>query len=117
MPTKTGISHEELRRVNTSALLTWVHYHGPTTQARLTRELGLNRSTIGDLTWQMDGISRGAERPWLMRRVADVDAKTVRVGLQRSIALSRVLQVVPAHDVAAYDSIPLLPSRFQNVTL
>jgi predicted NBD/HSP70 family sugar kinase len=50
MPTKTGISHEELRRVNTSALLTWVHYHGPTTRARLTHELGLNRSTIGDLT-------------------------------------------------------------------
>jgi predicted NBD/HSP70 family sugar kinase len=50
MPTKTGISHEELRRSNTSALLTWVHHHGPTTRARLTRELGLNRSTIGDLT-------------------------------------------------------------------
>jgi predicted NBD/HSP70 family sugar kinase len=50
MPTKTGISHEELRRVNTSALLTWVHHHGPTTRATLTRELGLNRSTIGDLT-------------------------------------------------------------------
>jgi len=50
MTTKTGISHEELRRVNTSALLTWVHHHGPTTRARLTQELGLNRSTIGDLT-------------------------------------------------------------------
>ncbi len=50
MPTKTGISHEELRRVNTSALLTWVHHHGATTRARLTQELGLNRSTIGDLT-------------------------------------------------------------------
>ncbi|MGA8245766.1 MAG: ROK family protein [Nocardioides sp.] len=50
MPTKTGISHEELRRVNTSALLSWVHHNGPTTRARLTRELGLNRSTIGDLT-------------------------------------------------------------------
>ena len=50
MPTKTGISHDELRRVNTSALLTWVHHHGPTTRARLTAELGLNRSTIGDLT-------------------------------------------------------------------
>ncbi|MFZ2015799.1 MAG: ROK family protein [Nocardioides sp.] len=50
MPTKTGISHEELRRVNTSALLTWVHHHGATTRARLTQVLGLNRSTIGDLT-------------------------------------------------------------------
>lgn len=50
MPKKAGISHEELRRVNTSALLTWVHHNGPTTRARLTHELGLNRSTIGDLT-------------------------------------------------------------------
>jgi predicted NBD/HSP70 family sugar kinase len=50
MPKKTGISHEELRRVNTSALLNWVHHNGPTTRARLTSELGLNRSTIGDLT-------------------------------------------------------------------
>lgn len=50
MAKKAGIGHEELRRVNTSALLTWVHHNGPTTRARLTRELGLNRSTIGDLT-------------------------------------------------------------------
>jgi hypothetical protein len=50
MPAKTGIGHEELRRANTSALLSWVHHNGPTTRAHLTRELGLNRSTIGDLT-------------------------------------------------------------------
>ena len=56
MPTKTGISHEELRRVNTSALLTWVHHHGPTTRARLTQELGLNRSTIGDLTSLLEEV-------------------------------------------------------------
>lgn len=74
MPTKTGISHEELRRVNTSALLTWVHYHGATTRARLTQELGLNRSTIGDLTSLLsdaglveelspDQVSSTGERP------------------------------------------------------
>lgn len=63
---------------------------------------------IGDLTWQMDGITRGAERPWLLRRMADVDADTVRVGLQRSIALSTVMRIVPSHDVGAYDSIPRL---------
>jgi len=56
MTTKTGISHEELRRVNTSALLTWVHHHGPTTRARLTSELGLNRSTIGDLTALLEEV-------------------------------------------------------------
>ncbi|WP_198028964.1 MBL fold metallo-hydrolase [Actinoplanes sp. N902-109] len=75
---------------------------------------GKRYAFIGDLTWQMDGITRGAQRPWLLRRVADVDAGTVRLGLQRSIALSRALQVVPAHDVAAFDSIPLLPSRFPS---
>lgn len=83
----------------------------------VTLPSGKRYAFIGDLTWQMDGISRGAQRPWFMRRVADVDAETVRLGLQRSIALSRVLQVVPAHDVAAYGSIPLLPSRFPSVTL
>lgn len=67
---------------------------------------------IGDLTWQLDGITRGAERPWLLRRMADVDAETVRLGLERSIAISKIVRIVPAHDVGAYDSIPLLPARF-----
>lgn len=75
----------------------------------VTLPTGDRYAFIGDLTWQVDGITRGAERPWLLRRLADVDAGTVRVGLRRSIALSRVMHVVPAHDVAAYDSIPLLP--------
>lgn len=63
---------------------------------------------IGDLTWQLDGIERGVERPWLMRRVADVDASLVRTGLERSIALRDVVHVVPSHDVAAYGTIPVL---------
>ena len=67
---------------------------------------------IGDLTWQLDGITRRAERPWMLRLMADVDADTVRVGLQRSIALSTLMHIVPAHDVSAYDPIPLLPSPY-----
>lgn len=63
---------------------------------------------IGDLTWQLDGIERGVERPWLMRRVADVDAALVRTGLERSRALRDVVHVVPSHDVAAYATIPVL---------
>jgi predicted NBD/HSP70 family sugar kinase len=47
---RAGISQEELRRNNVSALLSRVHVSGPTSRARLTEELGLNRSTIGDLT-------------------------------------------------------------------
>lgn len=47
--TRTGLGQEELRRNNISQLLTRVHVSGPTSRAALTRELGLNRSTIGDL--------------------------------------------------------------------
>lgn len=53
MTRRTGMSQEELRRSNCSALLTYVHHRGPTTRARLTTDLGLNRSTIGDLTGQL----------------------------------------------------------------
>ncbi|MGX5682603.1 MBL fold metallo-hydrolase [Schumannella luteola] len=63
---------------------------------------------IGDLTWQRDGITRGAQRPWLLRRMADIDAETVRLGLRRAIALSKLMRIVPSHDLGAYDSIPRL---------
>ncbi|GAA2754419.1 MBL fold metallo-hydrolase [Amnibacterium kyonggiense] len=67
---------------------------------------------IGDLTWQMDGITRRVERSWLMRKLADVDPRLVRENLSRVIALRDRLRIVPSHDLAAYDAIPLLASTF-----
>jgi glyoxylase-like metal-dependent hydrolase (beta-lactamase superfamily II) len=67
---------------------------------------------IGDLTWQLDGIRRRVERPWLLSRLADKDPALVREGLSHVIALEDVMQIVPAHDQSAYDGIPRLPSRF-----
>lgn len=61
MARRAGISQEELRRANVSALLSWVHAHGPTSRAVLTTELGLNRSTIGDLTSQLDSMGLVSE--------------------------------------------------------
>ena len=61
---------------------------------------------IGDLTWQLDGIRRRVERPWLLRKLADVDPAQVRQGLLRMIALAGLMQVVPAHDRDAYAGIP-----------
>lgn len=61
MARRAGISQEELRRVNISALLSWVHAHGPTSRAVLTTELGLNRSTIGDLTSQLESMGLVSE--------------------------------------------------------
>lgn len=63
---------------------------------------------IGDLTWQLDGVERRAQRPWLLRRMADVDARLVRTGLDRSIAVRDLVRIVPAHDLRAYATIPLL---------
>ena len=66
---------------------------------------------IGDLTWQMDGITRRVERPWLLSQLADSDREQLRQGLLNAIALTGVMQVIPAHDRAAYDGIPRLPAR------
>lgn len=68
---------------------------------------GKRYSFIGDITWQLDGIERLVERPWLLRTLADGDAGQVRQGILRAAALTEVMQVIPAHDVGAYDGIPL----------
>jgi glyoxylase-like metal-dependent hydrolase (beta-lactamase superfamily II) len=72
---------------------------------------GLRYAFIGDLTWQLDGIRRRVERPWLLRKLADSDPEQVRQGLLRMIALDGLMQIVPAHDRDAYDGIPRLPAR------
>jgi N-acyl homoserine lactone hydrolase len=61
---------------------------------------------IGDLTWQMEGVTLRAERPKMLQMLADVEPSQVRDGLLRIIALANRMHVVPAHDVHAYDSIP-----------
>lgn len=67
---------------------------------------GKRYALIGDLTWQLDGIEARAERPLLMRALADDDPGKVRQGLLRVVALAGLFQVVPAHDVRAYSGIP-----------
>ena len=71
---------------------------------------GKRYAFIGDVAWQLDGVRKPAERPLLMRKLADVDAGQVRVDLLRIASLASVMQLVPAHDVSAYDGIPRLPA-------
>jgi N-acyl homoserine lactone hydrolase len=75
---------------------------------------GQRYAFIGDLTWQLDGIRRRVERPWLLRKLADSDPGQVRRGLLRVIALADLMQIVPAHDHDAYDGIPHLPARLTS---
>ncbi len=72
---------------------------------------GKRYAFIGDLTWQLEGVRQLAERPLLMRKLADTDPGQVRQGLLRVASLAGLMQVVPAHDVSAYDGIPVLPAR------
>lgn len=48
-----GSRNDQTRRHNLSALLTAVHYAGTLTRAQLTRDTGLNRSTIGGLVAEL----------------------------------------------------------------
>lgn len=61
MSTRTGVGTEELRRANLRAILQAVHTHGPTTRAELTKQLGLNRSTIGGLTGELQALALVSE--------------------------------------------------------
>jgi N-acyl homoserine lactone hydrolase len=74
----------------------------------VTVSSGARYAFIGDLTWQLDGIRRRVERPWLMGRIADSDPGQVRQDLLRMIALDPMMRIVPAHDLRAYDGIPRL---------
>jgi N-acyl homoserine lactone hydrolase len=72
---------------------------------------GKRYAFIGDVAWQLEGVRKPAQRPLLMRKLADVDAGQVRQDLLRVASLAGLMHVVPAHDVGAYDGIPLLPAR------
>ena len=63
---------------------------------------------IGDLTWQIDGVRRRVERPWLLSKLADSDPVQLRQDLLRIIALDGPVRIVPAHDLGSYDGIPRL---------
>jgi N-acyl homoserine lactone hydrolase len=73
---------------------------------------GRSYALIGDLAWQHEGIDLPAERPWLSRRLVDVDDAGVRDALVRLHLLQRAvpkLTIVPAHDRGVMQTLP--PAR------
>lgn len=72
---------------------------------------GKRYAFIGDLAWQLEGVTQLAERPLLMRKLADSDEGQVRQGLRQVAALAGLMQIVPSHDLGSYDDIPLLMAR------
>jgi len=72
---------------------------------------GTRYAFVGDLVWQLEGITEREERPWIIRRTAETDAKGARENLLRMVALKERLPdliIVPAHDMRAVAQIPRL---------
>jgi glyoxylase-like metal-dependent hydrolase (beta-lactamase superfamily II) len=64
---------------------------------------------IGDTSWTKEGVDWPAEKPWLARRMVDVDPAGVREQLVLLHQLQRAnpdLLIVPAHDARVHELIP-----------
>ena len=80
---------------------------------------GMRYAFVGDLVWQLEGITLREERPWISRKVVDSDANGVRDNMLRMIAITKRLPgliVVPAHDMRAFADMPTL-SQGSNQTV
>ena len=71
---------------------------------------GTRYAFVGDLVYQMEGITLREERSWLVRKMgADQDTVGNRENLLRMIALKErfpELIIVPAHDIRAFAEMP-----------
>src|SRR5215470_1737129 len=84
----------------------------------VTLSKGTHYAFVGDLVWQLEGITEREERPWVTRRDADTDAEANRENLLRMIALKErmpELIIVPAHDMRGFAALPKL-SNVSNST-
>jgi glyoxylase-like metal-dependent hydrolase (beta-lactamase superfamily II) len=66
----------------------------------------------GDLTWALEGVELPAERPWISRRLVDLDEEKVRLSIVRTHQLSKRypdMIIVPAHDRRVHNRIAIFP--------
>lgn len=74
---------------------------------------GKRYALVGDVVWQAEGIALPAERPWLLRRMVDVDELRLRTVIVRLHALKQrdpALVIVPAHDARVWAGLPRPPA-------
>lgn len=77
---------------------------------------GQRLALLGDLVWQLDGIRRMAEKPWVARQLIDEDTLAVRAAITQVAAIARQfpqIQLIPAHDPKAMASIPVFPNSMR----
>jgi N-acyl homoserine lactone hydrolase len=67
---------------------------------------------IGDLTWAVEGVRLPAERPWVSRKLVDLDEDEVRRSIVKVHQLANRypdLVIVPAHDRRVHNTIAAFP--------
>ena len=70
----------------------------------------------GDASWRLEGFTDPREKFWLSRRLVDNDRSATNEVLQRVHQLMQrepELQVLPAHDALAQQTLPLYPQWLQ----
>jgi glyoxylase-like metal-dependent hydrolase (beta-lactamase superfamily II) len=68
---------------------------------------------VGDLVWQMEGLTRPAEKPWAMRLLIGENRSEIQATIARIRAAIRQypqITAVPAHDGRAFSSIAIYPA-------
>lgn len=64
----------------------------------------------GDTTWALDGIRRGAQKPYLASSLVDSDDDVLAEGIAMLRAVHQMrpeLPIIPSHDYAALQSLPM----------
>ena len=77
--------------------------------AFITLPEGKRYALLGDLVWQTEGIALPAEKPWMSRRMVNLDPQGVRdliVHMHQIQAAMPDLVMVPAHDRRVWDTLP-----------
>ena len=72
---------------------------------------------VGDLVWQLEGLTRRVERPWLMKLLGDNDPGGTRQNLLKMVSvMQRIpeMTIVPGHDQRAYAQLARLPDVTTN---
>jgi glyoxylase-like metal-dependent hydrolase (beta-lactamase superfamily II) len=75
---------------------------------------GRRYALLGDLVWQLEGVTRREERPWLQRPLGDHEPAAVRRNILRVAALAAAfpaMVLVPAHDRRGFAQMPTWPGR------
>ncbi|TWB52890.1 MBL fold metallo-hydrolase [Nitrospirillum viridazoti] len=74
---------------------------------------GKRYAFVGDLVWQMEGLTRPAEKPWMMRFLIGEDRSEIQTAIARIRAATTLypqITAVPAHDGRAFSSIAIYPA-------